>query len=275
MYVGGIGVARASVLDVTDPTFYEMYLYTQPANNTQVNGRFDATVGGCGIKGASDNNLQSMNTFSQHSVINYNMTFNDSSAILFNGGLGKFTFGGEDCTEWAVPAGITTGTLNVRGQDLTIKPEESFTWYDRQFGDGGLTNGNYTWFQIHLPNSSIRASIWAIDNNANNITTPSRIATFRYPDGSHTVSAFDFLPNMDAPYVSSNTGVTYPTSWILDFPGQGNITIKSIRADQETFNVTSGGPAAYEGFSDVDFNLFGISEKGFGLAEMVDGNKSS
>ncbi|PVH79634.1 hypothetical protein DL98DRAFT_631114 [Cadophora sp. DSE1049] len=274
MYVGQVALARSSILDITDPSYYEMYLYTVPGVNVTSNiGHLDASVGGCGIRGVSDDNLSIMDSYSKHDLINYNFTYEATSAVLFNGALGLFNFGGKECGEWAIPAAKTSGTLSVRGKELTIDPEASFTWYDRQWGDGGLDGGNYTWFQIHLPDSSIRASIWAIDDslNSTNPTPTTRLATFRFPDGSHSILSFDFAPSSEGQYTSPSTGRTYPTSWTLNFPGKGSIDIQSIRPDQETHNTTSGGPAAYEGFSNVTFNMFGLSEKGFGLAELVKG----
>jgi hypothetical protein len=268
MYVGQIAMARSSILDVTDPSYYKMYLYSMAGvNATSNNGHLDASVGTCSIRGVSDDSLYTMNSQSEHAINTYDITYEATSRVLFNGGLGKFTFGGEDCGEWSIPAGKTYGTLNVRGKELKIDPENSFTWYDRQWGNGGLSNGNYTWFQIHVPNSSIRGSIWAIDDH--NGQNSTRTATFRFPDGSHSTLPFEFEPSAEDNYTSSATGITYPTRWLLKFPGHGSIDVRSIRPDQETHNTTGDGVAAYEGFSDVKFNLFGLREKGFGLAEIV------
>ncbi|GLA02832.1 hypothetical protein AnigIFM60653_002402 [Aspergillus niger] len=267
MWIAEIPMARASLLDLTDTSYYRMFLYSldtaaQPADiNSQL---IDASIGDVGIEALSGDNVSRMRSFSNHSTLMYDLTYNATSQVLYNGGLGELTFGNDSCGEWAIPAARTEGILTVRGERLFVDPERSFTWYDRQWGSG-VGFKNYTWFQLHVPNTDIKASIWAIDYES----STARIATFRFADGSHQVLPFELSSSSQNMYYSAATNATYPTSWSLNFPGRGHIQVQSIRADQETYNTSSDAVAAYEGFSTFKFNMFGYHADGFGITEIV------
>ncbi|KAH8656311.1 kievitone hydratase, partial [Ilyonectria robusta] len=265
MWMGGIAQARASILDVTDPSYYKTLLYTnEDATVSSYNGHIDASIGTLGIRALSADNVTRIHSYSTFEI-EYSLILT-ASPVLFNGGLGEFTFGNKTCGEWSFPAGRTEGTFVARGKELTVDPERSFTWYDRQWG-GSAFLGNYTWFQLHVPGTDIKASIWAIDDNTNQKNI--RIATFRFEDGSHRVLPFEFSESTESQYHSKATVNTYATKWDLEFPGQGRISVTSLRDDQETYNTSSNATPAYEGFSEFDFNLFGVRSQGYGLTEVV------
>ncbi|KAL3460192.1 hypothetical protein BJX64DRAFT_278664 [Aspergillus heterothallicus] len=250
MWIAGIPMARASLLDLTDTSYYKMYLYSlQPDEATAI----------------SSDNVSLMNSYSNHGDLIYNLTYDATSQVPYNGGLGEFALGGAHCGEWAIPAARTEGTLEVRGKTVKIIPSKSFTWYDRQWGTGFELYRNYTWFQIHVPGTDFKASIWALDYE----DYSSRIATIRSADGTYSVIPFEFSPSPSNQYHSPATGNTYPTAWTLTFPGRGKIVAKSIRKDQETYNTSSLAPAAYEAFSTFDVDLDGVEGKGYGLTEIV------
>lgn len=271
LYTGGaIGSARASIIDVSDPSYYLKYLFVGGETERSItDGKMDATNGNLTIKGLDDDSFTSQQVISNYESLPFNLSYHATSSVLYNGGLGNFTFGGLPCGEFAIPAAYTEGHITVNGTQLAIDPAKSFTWYDRQWGDGSVM-GNYSWFQIHIPGTPIKASIWAIDDKGRNTTT--RFATFRFANGDHSVLSFSLKPDNDSLWSSPVTNITYPTTFTLRFPGHGLLTITSIRQDQETRSSDGTGQPAYEGFSNVDFQMFGLVTTGYGLIEQVQFN---
>ncbi|KAI9735953.1 MAG: hypothetical protein M1834_001419 [Cirrosporium novae-zelandiae] len=136
------------------------------------------------------------------------------------------------------------------------------------WGSGPLATQNVaSGFQIHVPETSIKASIWAIDDHGQNQLR--RFATFRFANGSHSVLPFEFEPSTENEYTSNSTGITYPTQWILRFLSYGSIDVSSIRPGQEMYNTSSPASPAYEDFSDLNFTMFSHKKREFGLTEVV------
>ncbi|KAK7418167.1 hypothetical protein QQX98_004142 [Neonectria punicea] len=167
-------------------------------------------------------------------VYSYNITWEATSKVLLNGGNGAFAFGPgyANTTQWSLPACKTKGSLTVQNKLLNIDPGKSFTWYDHQKGAGAPQN--WTWFELHFPGSSIKASIRVYDLPQLSSTT-YQFATVRVGKESQYIVASSLTPNLDDTWTSPKTNVTYPLSWRLDFENVDSLLAKSVRPDQEIY----------------------------------------
>jgi predicted secreted hydrolase len=273
MWRAGIPITGGILIDATDPSYVERYTRAVPgavAPSESGEKILNATIGTSSIMALTDDNVSVLRSISDYANLTFDLTFEATSPIVYQGGLGSFALNGQRSYEWAIPAGRTTGSITARGKKLTVDPKRSFTWYDRQWSvndkDIPAVSGsaNYTWFQINLPTSGIKASIWAVDYAETG--EQRRVATFRYPDGGHLVLPYEFVPDSSSVYVSPRTQISYATKYTLKFPGRGSIKVSTIRQDQE---VWSGNQGTWEGFAEFEANVLGFREKGFGVLEII------
>ena len=151
-----------------------------------------------------------------------------------------------------MPSGRTTGTVTVNGSEIDIISHKSETWYDRQWGMGLPSIGNWTWLALNFQGTDMKASLWVIDNA--NPFQHSQFLTLRTADGEQRVIPVTLTPNFEFVYTSNASGVTYPLEWELRF----------VLAD-----------SAYEGFITFSGSIFGNHVDGFGAVEMVNLKGSS
>lgn len=160
--------------------------------------------------------------------------------------------------------------MTARGKKLAVDLERSLTWYNRQWSVDNSSlapvsgSSNYTWFQVNLPKSGLRASIWAIDYTETG--EEHRVAKFKYKDGARLVLLYDLVPYPKSVYVSPRTGLSYATKYMLNFPGRGSVKVTTIRADQEVLERDYG---IWEGFAEFKMNVLCFREKGFGVLETI------
>ncbi|PYH87709.1 hypothetical protein BO71DRAFT_340431, partial [Aspergillus ellipticus CBS 707.79] len=281
-YTRGIALARSSILDITDPRYYQQSLFDFRARNTSTNATFpnnqmDTAVGpNFGIRALTPDSITQLQTYSSLANYTYNLTLAATSQVLYNGGLGYWAYGlhGEPTGEWSMPAMRTTGTITVRGQELAVLPDQSFTWYDRQWTNTNTNTNttaaprNGTWFQLHVPGTDIKGSIWALDYSD---SRQVRMATFRSANGDHRLLSFgyDYSTRSEDVWHSFVNNRTYPLAYTMDFGQHGRVTARSYRDDQLTYNVSAGLRAAYEGFATFNVSMFGVEATGYGLVEIV------
>ncbi|TDZ19396.1 Kievitone hydratase [Colletotrichum orbiculare MAFF 240422] len=263
---------RGSVLDLSTLQYTQFVSAGNATLTDTANPRYNVNVGGGGFEALSADNVTSQRTYSTHANGTWDMTWNATSGAVSNVGSGSFQFGPSVTTEWGLPNCYTEGTLIApNGDSVTVDPARSFTWYDRQWGTAAVTSGNWTWFQLHVPESSDKLSIWIIDSEATGKF--NKFATVRGPDGDHGVLPVKWEPKYERSTKSQGAGadILYPLDWTLEIAGYGTVDVASIAADQEIV----GGNAiqtAYEGFVNYTGVIGGKNVTGFGLVEIVYAN---
>ncbi|GES58481.1 kievitone hydratase [Aspergillus terreus] len=261
----GSGYYRASVLDLTSMDKYKSYVVAANASIAQAS-KFDISVEGYGFGAISDDKVSKMRTWTDYDGVKFDITFEATSQVLFNGATGQFMYGTDATHEWGMPACRTTGSVTIDGETIAIDPDRSATWYDRQWGDGSPTSGNWTWFELNFDDTTTKGSLWAIDN-----AEPyrrDRFVTMRLENGDFKFFPVIVTPNMGKTWTSATTGIEYPLEWTLDLGEDGYLLVKSTVANQEMAG-DSKVETAYEGFITVAGRLNGRRTTGYGIVEMV------
>jgi kievitone hydratase len=242
------GFYRASLVDITDPSFYVQSVFNA---NSSVGAcsTFNLTYNHYAYEALSTDQISVLRTWSTMPDLTFDLTIDGTSTALLDGAVGTFFFGTDTPVfEWGMPACQTSGTLVVNGETLTVDPSRSFTWYDRQWGGGVVSN--WTWFELHLEidNAPIKASIWIIDP----VDAPRiQFATLRYEDGvQEIIPVSSFIAKTERVYNSPVFGIVYPLDWIVSLADGTDLTMSSIRPDQQMVG-DSLVTTVYEGFMNV------------------------
>lgn len=144
--LGVQGLYRASVIDITDPAsgFNQFTKLTNDSDVFASSGVIHADHGDWGFVSTSDTDpVSQFRTFSTVENVGFDLTFNTSSTVVLNGGLGLFAVDDSYDFQWSVPRGQVSGTITVNGTAVEIDPEQSFDWYDRQWGAVPVS---WSWF---------------------------------------------------------------------------------------------------------------------------------
>ncbi|RYC78747.1 hypothetical protein BFJ63_vAg18378 [Fusarium oxysporum f. sp. narcissi] len=139
---------------------------------------------------------------------------------LFIGGSGGFTlpsYGGDDYRTlipgytwyWGNPTMAVDGFITIDGKTSQIDTQNSFGYFERQWGDFNLTAG-YVAVWAHLPNGDLLHT-WVVEPDVNGHGSQA-ISTVWHPDGRHEVLAVDFTRGSDI-WVSKETGKNYFTEF--------------------------------------------------------------
>ncbi|RAL09964.1 kievitone hydratase [Aspergillus homomorphus CBS 101889] len=238
---------RASILGINTPGYKQFLVRGSSMMHNSM--RLDLQVGNNPIQSVSEDDISQMRAYSINPNFTFDLIFNATFPILPNAGAGAFIFGAGTSSEWALPRCKTEGTLTGSdGKKVTIDPDNSFTWYDRQYGTGTPPTGNWTWFEFHVPGLESKLSIWAIDNPDTNQT--SRLANIHGADDNSQDLLAEFYPK-DQRF--------------------GSLDISSVLADQEIVG-TSALETAYEGFVAVISKIHAKHVQGYGLVAIVYGS---
>lgn len=278
-----LGFYRASVIDITDPSYYQQFTHLVNQSSTIYSADSDESYNftlsdyGFGSTSATDP-LSQFRTWSTVPEVEFDLTFNTSAPMLLNGGLGSFPFAGSTTYEWSMPAGQTTGSLTVNGETVSIDTSSSLTWYDRQWPSGSTTSGvaasaavNWTWFELHLETGNqetpdVTMSVWTTEDSASG---NKQFATVREAPGLHEVQMVSCVVSSNRTYVSNSTGAVYPLDWTLDFVDGTKLSISSIRPDQE-LHTDDGQNPTYEGVVTVQGSYKGSPKvTGYGVVEIL------
>ncbi|GLA18145.1 hypothetical protein AnigIFM62618_005300 [Aspergillus niger] len=261
---------RTSILDLDDPDtgYWNHFSYHNVSLIKKHVTALDLNFGSFGFE-SLHSDPSSLRTWTTTRDYAFDISWRATSPLIYNMGVGMFSFIGGATVEWGLPACATTGHINMNGTTHTIDPLRSFTWYDRQFGESGPENlssfpvGNWTWFELHFTHST-RASIWAIDTGSEKL----RFATIRKGNGSHTIIPFTLEVGEVGAWTSPLSNYTYPQNWKLFFSNGDRLEVTSVRSDQELYSPVIRGDSAFEGFVTVSGRLLG-EESSFGLVEMA------
>jgi hypothetical protein len=265
------GYYRGSLVDITDPSFYVQSVFN--ANSTVgASSDFNLTYDHYGYEALSADQISVLHTWSTMPKLTFDLTIDGTSTALLDGAVGSFYFGTDTPVfEWGMPACRTSGTFVVNGEALAVDPSRSFTWYDRQWGGGVVSN--WTWFELHLGNEDknkdapVKASIWIIDP----VDAPRiQFATLRYENGIQEVTPVSsFTAHTERVYNSPVFGLVYPLDWTVSLADGTDLTMSSIRPDQQMVG-DSLISTVYEGFVNVTIkDKKGKESRAFGVVEMV------
>ncbi|EKG22576.1 hypothetical protein MPH_00044 [Macrophomina phaseolina MS6] len=136
------------------------------------------------------------------------------------------------------------------------------TWYDRQYGIGGI-DSDFTWFGIQFPGSDIRTSVWLSNNEVPEQRL--RFATVRTAHGLEMVR-FNITASRADVWTSPNSNNTYQKRRFIDFANGDFLEIQSVREDHEIY--AEGTLTATSAFATVEGQFFG-QKRGFALIDVV------
>ena len=254
---------RGSLLDMTTSIYTPFFNHTPysmiPSPTFNVSGNDG------GFQSTSQDNVSIIRTWSTNANVQYDLTFEATSAILYDVGAGQYQWGTGLTNEWGMPGCRTTGTLQINGSTVIIDPSRSLTWYDRQWGPGFIT-GNWTWFEFHLGPGGTKVSVSAWDSL--DPVGEVRFATIRTPSGDHTVISVTVIPLYKRSYISSASNITYPLDWEIISPLGETLFVSSFTANQEIVGSVIS-EYAYEGFTTIKGSFMNTTGDWFGLVEMV------
>ncbi|KAK6213280.1 hypothetical protein QIS74_09282 [Colletotrichum tabaci] len=261
-------VCKSSLLALDTLEYWNNLEYANPPNSSLPTTGFHISSGNCALGSTSADMITSMYTSGSTSEYAYNLTWESTSKVILNGGGAAFTFGPgfANSTEWSIPASTTSGTVTLGEETHTVDPSRSMLWYDHQKGAGAPQK--WTWFQLHFPDSSTKASIWAYDFGSPSFET-YQFATVRVGEESQYVLPFDMEAGGGCgSWTSPRSNITYPQSWRLSFENGDVLDIESVRKDQEIYGAKAVSDTVYAGYVNVSGKFLGL-ESGFGVVEMI------
>ncbi|KAJ4337894.1 hypothetical protein N0V95_008208 [Ascochyta clinopodiicola] len=230
-------------------------------NSTNKNGKMNIKAPGFELSSNSNDSISTMISRGSTDHYKYNLTVSATSRVILNAGTGVFAWGNGNTSQWSLPSCQTSGTLTVGDAVLQINGDRSMTWYDRQWGYGGV-DSEFTWFGIQFPGSDVRASVWLSDNEVPQQRL--RFATVRTEYGLQIVR-FNVTVEPENVWTSGNSNYTYTTRWFLDFDNGDFLDIISVRNDQEIYSKNT--LFATSAFATVRGRFFG-QKTGFALLDI-------
>jgi predicted secreted hydrolase len=196
----------------------------------------------------------------------YNLVMTPTRGPMYVGGEGNVGMHqGEDMYYYSFTRLDTKGTLKIGGEERQVS---GTLWYDHQFGAMGQNNKpvGWDWFCVQLEDGT-DLNISALRHPENDERF-NRLATVQRADGS-TVVAHDIVVEPLASWTSADTGITYPSGWLLAIPSLGmSMRVLPDFPEQE---MRTFGPmrALWEGACGVTAEAGGKSIKGLGYTELV------
>ena len=261
---------RSSVYDITIGQHSAHVHYETSLNSTLgADGRLNINFGNNSFSAISDDNISQLRYAFEETDYSYDIRFDATTPALLNLGSGLFQFGKLVTYEWALPRARTHGKLTMNGTTVEIDPENSFTWFDRQYigpltmNATGKSTQSWTWLELHWPYSNIKASMWSFRS-----TNPDESFSFASVSttGGMEVMLFNLTSIYADSWTSPRSNVTYPQNWLLDFDNGDSFMVSSVHDDQEISDPV-GGPT-YEGYVLVEGTFLGETF-GIGNIEVV------
>lgn len=262
---------RHSVLDITHPSTYlttSSFVPTPPQPPNTTSGPWSYSFPNYTFSSPSSDSVSRMHTRATSSEkYSFDLSFAATSPALHNLGAGTFAFGTGNNSQWSLPACRTYGTLTIdNGEILTVDPDRSLTWYDRQWGYVGAPPA-FTWMGLRFPDADISASVWAIDYHSDDEAGAGgenarqwRFATVQTPQGNMILDVA-VRPDEGSVWTSPATGKAYASRWGLEFQNGDVVNVTAVRPDQEL----GTGISAFVG---VEGRFMG-AEGGFGVVDVL------
>lgn len=255
---------RASTLNLETLSYHQFITLGNSTKNSTI---LDVSVGNNGIQSLTPDNISKLRAYSNHENVTFDLTYEATTGALPNAGAGAFKFGQGLTYEFGLPGGKTEGSLTGSdGKQVTIDPAKSSTWYDRQWGTVAAAPSNWTWFELHIPQTSYKISAWIIRDVP--LNSFNSFATIRGANEEIQTLPLEFKANYKRAYKSGKGHVTYPLDWEVKISGFGTFQISSFTADQEIVGETAL-QTAYEGFITFKGTVHSKPVQGYGLVEIV------
>ncbi|PVH81200.1 hypothetical protein DL98DRAFT_531376 [Cadophora sp. DSE1049] len=257
-------MSMVSVADLTEKTYYGTTIF--PVGNITI-PTGPANPGPLQVRALTPDRFSELSVVSTLPGTEYNLTHVPKGPVLYNGSSGNFIWGTGTTNEFAAPEMYTTGTLTIGDTVVRVIPEQSMTWFDRQWGFGAATQG-WNWYAILLENG-VKLSIW----NTNEIEGHPRqsVATVLYPDGHEEVYPINSDVHASDPFISSVTNLTYYGKYNIEIPLKSTslfVTLP-VHAGEMAFDEDpSALTTLFESFATVTGTFDGESVTGWGLSEM-------
>jgi hypothetical protein len=264
-------IYRASILDVTDPSYYHNYLRVAPANSSlwTSDGDFGVAFPGFRMESTSKNPFQGVHLYSSLEGIDFDLTFNFTSPVLLNAALGSYWVGGGLGWEWSLPRGATEGSLKIGTEKIDVVSEKSFTWVDRQWG---LLQTSFDWIMMHFDESDwLDISVMVVWDWTDVVNGPKEFATVRRSTGlGDSVVPVSLTASSTNVWVSPKTGITYPQEWLLTLDDI-EVVVTSPRPDQVIEAPPEAGfPPQFSGYVDLLARKAGYAPvRGFGAVDSM------
>ncbi len=159
----------------------------------------------------------------------------------------------------------TNGVLRIGNED---RPVYGTLWYDHQFGSFGKDNKpvGWDWFCVQLEDGT--------DLNLSALRDPvsgarfNRLGTVQWADGRMAV-VHDLVIEPLGSWTSADTGITYPSGWLLAVPSLGmefKVTPEFPEQEMRTYGPMK---SIWEGACEVEAQVEGKQVKGNGYTELV------
>ncbi|KAF4959764.1 hypothetical protein FSARC_10640 [Fusarium sarcochroum] len=268
---GSQPVYRASILDVTDPTYFRKYDRITPENTTfwSRDGDFHALFDEYGMEALSKDPLEGLHAYSSHKDVEFDFNFYFTSPVFLNAALGSYRVGGALGWEWSVSRGVTEGWFKVDGERIDIVSEKSFSWYDRQWGS---LQDSFDWIMLHFEESDwLDISILAAWKWEDRVDGQKEFATVRSSRTGHdSVVPVKLTASETNIWVSPDTGLEYPQEWVIYWEGV-KFVVTSPRPDQVIeADDDTGFPSQFSGYVDVVATIAGHSPvRGYGAVDRM------
>jgi hypothetical protein len=265
---------QAGVLDITASSYYRNFVRVEPSESNisfwGERGEFRAIFEGLGIEStSSEDGLQGIRAYGSSDGIEYDVTFNFTSPVLLNAGLGPYLVGGELGYEWSLPRGATQGWVKIDSEVVNVVPEKSFTWYDRQWGS---LQDSFTWMMLHLEKADwLDVSLMALWDWKDVVNGEKKFATMRNSKtGLDSVIPLSLKTSSTNIHTLPDTGLIYPQEWVVILDDL-EILVKSPRADH-VFEAApgTGFPSQFSGYMDVIAKKAGHAPvRGYGAVDLM------
>ncbi|KAJ5208689.1 hypothetical protein N7449_003068 [Penicillium cf. viridicatum] len=274
-FQGGVGYTqRGGILSLDEPLgsyprFYQTSFVAAVAKNNHTNIEplnLTLSSGAFGLEsvGPATDPSSPLRFFSRVPEAKFDVVFDMSAPVILNAGLGSWLWAGAIQNQWSMPAGRTRGSFVVNDSVLTIDPDQSFTWYDRQWGATQVPT--FTWFGLHLapPDESTGKIYFSIWNWVDPVDGNKSFATVQSQSGiSSVVPVVEFSASEENVFHSQATNSTYPLEYDISLLDGTHLHISSVRPDQE-YVITNTTSGFYSGVMEVTG-----SYTGYGVADIL------
>ena len=156
------------------------------------------------------------------------------------------------------------GSFTVGGKKLQIDSENSFGYFERQWGFFNLDAGYYALW-AYLPNGDFM-QIWVVAPDVTGRGS-SAITTVWHPDGRHEIVEADFVRASDI-WVSKETGKNYFTEFEIGISTTNTrLRLRQLSQATEVLPENETGSIISEAYSEGEGIWEGQPVKFFGHAE--------
>ncbi|KAI9738400.1 MAG: hypothetical protein M1834_008903 [Cirrosporium novae-zelandiae] len=258
-------IYRVSLLDITSGTYYGT-ANTTSGISKEPSTDFNVDLGLFKTYSPSNDLLSTMVSTSSVPGASFNLTSVPKGPNLYDAGAGFFFWGINTTTEWGAPECWVTGTVEINGTEVDVIPEQSMSWYDRQYGPGFGTAG-WNLFILLLENG-VKICVW--DSKSVDHAPKQLFATIMFSDGHHEIYPVDEDIHSTNPFVSELTNITYYGDYRVDIPLKNislNITLPVLAGEMVNENDPTTAEALFEGYATAQGTFDGSPIKGWGVSE--------